>query len=593
MTWEIVFTLFFIGLMLIGLIFEIASPFIVIFFTLTIFVITGIVSIEEALSGFANEALWTIAMLFIIAGTIKKSGIIDQIISRLLQRQGTVKKTLLKLLPPIAGLSAFLNNTPIVITLTPILRDWCEKNNIPPSKLLIPLSYATILGGTITLMGTSTNLIIHELMIENGLQGFSIFTPLAIVGIPITVLGIGYLICIGHKFLPSHKPIKDTVAEQSREYLGEVVIEKNFPFTYLTIDDAGLRNLKGIYFISLLRGKKRITPLKSTTIVQPGDRLTFTGDLSSIAELQSIKGLQIETNSDMDISDLCNNHTNFVEAVVSHHSTLLYQKLKDTQFRAKYDAVVIAVHRKNERIHSKIGDIILKPGDTLLMLTGSDFQKNSGKDDDFYVVTPVKRTSYTKSNSKRGWFAIAIFLAMITLVTFQILSMFMALLITISCFFLFRMFKPSEAKHYIQLHVLMIIACSLGVGKALTNSGTAQWVADKLLYLTEPFGVLMILISVYFITIMFTEFITNNAAAVLMFPIAMEISNVVSLDPLVLAVIVAIAASASFATPIGYQTNLIVYGPGGYSFKDFLKAGIPLNMMTMIATVTIVYLFWV
>ncbi|SDI13417.1 SLC13 family permease [Alteribacillus bidgolensis] len=591
MTWEMVFVLFTVGCMMCGLFFEIARPALIIFLTLTFFTITGIITPQEAAQGFSNQAMLTIAMLFIIAGTIKKSGIIDRLITNLLNSHDSTQKALLKMIIPFSGFSAFLNNTPIVITLTPVIRNWCEANKISPSKFLIPLSYATILGGTITLIGTSTNLIVNELMLKEGWQGFSIFT-LSIIGLPITILGIIYLITIGHRILPNHKVMTEMVKEKYREYLGEVLIDKGCPLTHCTINEAGLRNLKGIYFISIIRGNERITPIKSTTIIKPGDRLIFTGDLSTISEIQNIKGIHLETNTCPPLDELKTNKTKLVEAVVSHHSSLLHKKIKDTQFRAKYDCAVIAVHRSNERIKSKIGDIVLKPGDTLLLITGPDFQK-SGIEHDFYVMTHVSQNVYTKSDRKKGWISISIFFIMLSLVSFHVVSMFTAVLITTTLLLLFRIITPSEVKQYIQFNVLMIIACSLGIGTALSTTGTAQWIANKLVLLIEPFGVIAMLVTVYIITNIFTEFITNNAAAVIMFPIIIEISNQVQIDPFSLAVIVTIAASASFITPIGYQTNLIVYGPGGYTFKDYIKVGIPLSFLVMVTTILVVYVTWI
>ncbi|MDQ0162539.1 SLC13 family permease [Aeribacillus alveayuensis] len=592
MTLEIGFVLLMVVLMLGGLMLEVARPDMIVFVVLTVFLLTGILTSEEALKGFSNQGMLTIALLFIVAGAVQKSGIIDRALARRLKNSKSIPKTMLRVFLPVSGLSAFLNNTPIVVALTPILRKWCEENQISPSKFLIPLSYATILGGTITLMGTSTNLVVHGLMLDNGMEGFSLF-ELGIVGIPITIVGLVYLITIGYRLLPNNKGMKETVQEHSREYLAEMTVTSDFPFLNQSIQAAGLRQLKGLYLIEIIRGNEKISPVKSTTKIQEGDRLIFTGLISTIAELQKIKGLTLETGTNLTLDSLKNGNTQLVEAVVSHQSTLLYKTIKQVRFRSKYDAGVIAVHRNRERIKSKIGDIVLKPGDTLLLLCGSDFIDKFKQSNDFYVVTPLDTPAVLQEDPKKGWIAISILVAMILLVTFGILSMFKAMSLAAVLLLLARVITPEEAKQSVQFNVLLLIASSFGIGTAMIKTGAAEWIANGLMKIAEPFGLVAVLFSIYLLTNIFTELITNSAAAVMMFPIAMEIAKKMSIDPTGLAVLITIAASASFITPIGYQTNLIVYGPGGYKFTDYIKVGTPLSIIVMVISIWIVHLVWI
>ena len=320
--------------------------------------------------------------------------------------------------------------------------------------------------------------------------------------------------------------------------------------------------------------------------------MIFTGLISTIADLQKIEGLKLETGSDLKFDDLQNGKTNLVEAVVSHQSSLLSQSIKQSQFRSRYDAGVIAVHRNNERIRSKVGDIVLRPGDTLLLLAGTDFVDKYQQSNDFYVVSSLDTPDELKQNPTKGLFSIFVLITMIIFVSFGIFSMFKAMALAVFILLFGKVITAQEAKKYVQFHVLLLIASSLGIGNAMVKTGLASWVAENLVAIVEPFGIAAILIVMYLLTNIFTELITNSAAAVLMFPIGMEIADTLHLDPIGFAVIIAIAASASFITPIGYQTNLIVYGPGGYRFLDYVKVGTPLSILVMVTTVTIIKLVW-
>ncbi|WP_010529517.1 SLC13 family permease [Lentibacillus jeotgali] len=595
MTWEIGFVLVVVVLMLVGLMLEVARPDMILVSVLIVFLLTGILSPEEALQGFSNEGMLTIALLFIVAGAIRKSGFFDKLMTRVLNPDRKPKWNLFTMMFPLSGLSAFVNNTPIVATFTPIIRKWCEDHHLSPSKFLIPLSYCTILGGMITLMGTSTNLVIHGWLTDSDYQGFSFF-QLATVGIPAAIVGLIYIATMGYKLLPNYKSLSRTFDDAAREYLAEMAVEPHFAFINQSIERAGLRNLQGLFLIEIIRGDERISPVKSTTKIQAGDRLIFTGIVSTLAELQKIQGLRLESDSDLSLDALESKHSELVEAVVSHQSSLLYSKLKDTQFRSKYDAAVIAVHRNNERIKSKIGDITLKPGDTLLLLAGADFRKRHSQNNGFYIVTPLDTTLVSeqeaKSEKKKGWIAVSTLLVMILLVVFQVLSMFKAMSLAVIILLVTKVITPEEAKKNVQFNILLLIASALGIGAALDETGAARWVASGLVQIGQPLGTFALLVFIYLITNVFTETITNNAAAAMMIPIAVSTAEQVGKDPTAFAIVVAIAASAAFITPIGYQTNLIVYGPGGYKFKDYIKVGAPLSVIVMMIAVTIVYYGW-
>ncbi|MBD8004518.1 anion permease [Bacillus sp. Sa1BUA2] len=591
MNLEMIIVLLLIVMMLLGLLLEVARPGLIIFQVLVILLLFGIITPEQALSGFSNEGMLIIALLFIVAGAVQKSGVIDGIIEKWLEKSKTEQESKIRFFVPIAGLSAFLNNTPIVVAFTPIIKNWCEKRGIAPSKFLIPLSYVTILGGTITLMGTSTNIVVHGMLLDYGFEGFSLFT-ITVVGIPITVVGMLYLFTIGNRLLPDHKGFSQRVKEDVKEYIAELQVEKSFQYINHSVEKAGLKDLNGLYLIEIIRRNGRVSPVRNSTIIQAGDRLIFTGQISTIAELQNIAGLTLETGTNVELDDLKNGNTFLVEAVVSHHSSLLSKSIKQSQFRSRYDAGVIAVHRKNEKIQSKVGDIVLKPGDTLLLLAGEDFIQKYKQSDDFYVVSRLETPKLLNKSNFQGLCSIAILLVMIILVSVGVLSMLKAMALAVVVMLVSGMISAEDIKGYVQFHVLLIIACSLGIGTAMTKTGLAQWIADALMIVSAPIGVIAVLVIMYILTNIFTELITNSAAAALMLPIGLEVAISLHLDPIGFAVLVAIAASASFITPIGYQTNLIVYGPGGYKFKDYIKVGVPLSFLVMITSITVIYFVW-
>ena len=591
MTLEMTIVLLLIFAMLVCLIVEIARPGLIIFSVLVILLLFGILTPREALGGFSNEGMLTVALLFIVAGAVQKSGMTDYIVEKWLRKSRTETGAMVRFFVPISMLSAFLNNTPIVVTFTPIIKNWCEERGIAPSKFLIPLSYATILGGTITLMGTSTNIVVHGMLLDYGLDGFSLFT-LSAVGIPVTVLGLLFLFTIGKRLLPDHKGFSQQVKEDAKEYIAEMNVGPNYPFVDQSVATAGLSNLEGLYLIEIIRKSGRVSPVRNSTIIQAGDRLIFAGKISTMAELQKMNGLTLRTGTDLELDYLKNGSTHLVEAVVSHRSGLLSKSIKQSQFRARFDAGVIALHRNNEQIQCKVSDILVKPGDTLLLLAGADFVEKYERSNDFYVVSRLETPDILNRFSWKSWFSISLLVLMILFVSFGWFSMLEAMALAVILLIISNVVNTEEIMKNMQFDVLLIIASSLGIGVAMTKTGLADMLASGLVIVGEPFGIIGIIIIFYTLTNLFTEFITNSAAAVLMLPIGLELANTLHVDPLGFAILVTIAASASFITPIGYQTNLIVYGPGGYRFFDYVRIGTPLSLLVMVTAITVIYNIW-
>ena len=548
-----------------------------------VFISTGIISIDEALSGFSNKGVITVAVLFIIAGSIQKTSYIYSFANQFLGKRGEGKRTHLRIMFPVTVLSAFINNTPVVAIFIPMIRKWAINNNISPSKLLIPISYASIFGGLLTLIGTSTNLVVSGLLEEYGFEPLGMF-EISKICICLVVLGFLYMILIGRRLLPENEDLITGAKKQYREYLVTMIVEEGCKIVDKTVAKSGLRNLDGLYLFEIIREGERIHPINpEKVIIQEADELVFTGRIDTIVQVQSIPGLRLESSCEDYERYLGSDDMQIVEVVVSDSFPFLDQSIKESNFRAKYDAAVIAVLRRGKRVNQKIGDIKLQTGDTLLMLTSKDFFNTWSVSKDFYIISNNIKVDVLEE--KKGIKSVIAFFVLIILASFNILSILHASLLALAFLMLTRTIRPKEAWRNINWDTIIVIALSFGIGKGLINSGGADLIAGGLVVYMKNFGPTGAILAVLLITIIFTEMITNNAAAVLAFPIAITIANQMGLDPRLFAIAVAVGASTCFASPIGYQTNMMVYGPGGYKFTDYVKVGLPLDLIFMIATV--------
>ncbi|WP_243292923.1 SLC13 family permease [Bacillus sp. FJAT-47783] len=562
-------------------------PELAFFFALSIITIFGVITPEEALKGFSNPGVHTVALLFVLAHAVYKNGVLMQFSQKILGMNKSIQIVLIKLMLPIFCLSAFLNNTPIVSMMTPVIRNWGEKNGVSPSKLLIPLSYAAILGGMITLIGTSTNLIIDGLLQQKGYKGFQLF-EFAIIGIPLSLTGLFYMMIIGHRLLPNRKVITEKIKASSHEYIFEIFVLADSPLVGQTITEAKLRELHNLFLIKIIRNNQSITPASNSEIIQANDRLIFSGNIQTVNHIQTMKGTKLVTNADQTV----NNHQliefeNLTEVVISHSSPLIGKKIKESNFRSKYNAAIIAIRRKHKDITSGIGCMTLKPGDTLLLIAGNDFLKTWSDSKDFYFVSKVMHTPYNKK-----YFVLVIIIGMFISILCNVLSLLKAAMLGVVILFLTKSINMSEAKKAMHWDVLLIMASAIGIGAAIEKTGLSVMIADLFTSWGEVVGLLGIAFLFYLITNILTDIINNLAAAAIMFPIGFEISMKFGYDPKMFAIITAIAASCSFMTPIGYQTNLLVYGPGGYRYTDYMKVGFPLSVLCMIVTVLISAQVW-
>ena len=367
-------------------------------------------------------------------------------------------------------------------------------------------------------------------------------------------------------------------------------MDPDCPLIGKTIQEANLRNLTGLYLFEIIRDEVKILPVSPDEVIRSGDRLVFTGMVNTIIELQQIKGLRLDAGTNIGLQDLQNGKHQIVEVVVSHQSRLVNRTVKQSQFRKMFGAAVIAVHRNQERIAGKIGDIVLKPGDILLLIAPRDFAEKHAKSNDFYFINVPEQPLVL--DRKKSMLTLVTLCVMVLLAGLQVLSMFKAAILAVLVLFLTRCVTVQDVKRSIQFDVLLLIACAFGIGAALESTGAARLLAGYLVEAGGVFGTVGILALFYLATNIATELLSNGAVVAIMFPIALTTAQEIGVDPTALMVLMAIAASAGFSTPIGYQTNLIVYGPGGYRYSDYVKVGLPLNLLYMVISVAIAYWIW-
>ena len=551
----------------------------------------GILTPKEIMLGFANEQIAIILLLLIIGDMIRKTSVVAILFDRMFRKSRSYKGFMWRMSILVGGFSAFLNNTPLVAIMMPYLYRWGKKNNIPVSKLLIPLSYAAILGGCATLIGTSTNLIVNGLVEDQTVfpefKSLGLF-DFSIVGVPMIFIGMIYLIFFAEKLLPVRKDAMEEFSAKSKEYMVEIIVRKGSDIVGKSVGEAGLRNLKGLFLAEIIRGSEVIRPVSPATLIMDGDTLLFAGDTQTIVEM-------IDSNSGLQLSQVGmfvkKPHTEVLEIVISHNSTLISKTVKETNFRGKYDAAIIAIHRNGEKISGKIGEVILNAGDVLLLLVGDDFNSLSSETLDFYLISKIK------DFRKLEWYKVAVLLGgtalAILLYGFGILSLFIGLSFLLIIAMALKIASPKDIHKSLDLNLAIIIALSLALGIAMVKTGLAHIISEYFITAMEPMGGAALLAGIFVITNLLASYITNKAAVALNFPISITVAQDLGLtDPTPFILIVAFAGAANFITPIGYQTNLMVYGPGGYTFKDFMKIGLPLTILYMITAVSILYFYY-
>lgn len=572
---------------------------------LTLLMVSGVVDIPSAVSGFGHPAVLMVAALFVVATGLSETGATTMLSRRLLGRPTTLRSALLRLTVPVTCMSAFMNNTAIVAMYLPIVDDWARKLRISPSKLFMPLSFAAILGGACTVIGTSTNLVINGLYVEYAQNhaeelatAFGLAVPgpskqfwaVGVVGIPSAIIGLGFIVFVAGRLLPERRKIAQTELE-TRRYTVEVMVERGAGLVGQTVEQAGLRHLPGLFLTEIDRNGIVRQAVGPEEVLEADDRLIFSGVIESVVDLLKIRGLVPATDQVRKVATDRAQRT-IVEAVISHNSPLVRRTVRQAQFRTKYNAAIIAVHRGGQRVQGKIGDIVLQPGDTLLLSTHQGFLEAYRNSDHFYLVSGVEGAREVRH--ERAWVAMGIMACLVVLMTvptekfigYRIAPVAAAFAAAMAMVFT-RCVTGTIARKSINWQVLLVIGAAIGIGRAMDVSGAAAVVASGISAVVGPLGPYAALAGLFIATNAFSQLITNKGAAILMFPITVAVTADMGVNPEPFIIGLMVSTACSFITPIGFVTNLMVSGPGGYRFSDFLRLGLPITVFVGILCVVL------
>ncbi len=596
MTWDIALIFVLLVLTLASFVWEKFPPDVTALTLFAALMVTGLLPTEEALTVFSNPAPITVGAMFVLSAALVKCGLIDRV-STLVDRAGSLPYpvVIVVMVAFVATLSAFVNNTPVVVVFLPVILGLARKMSLAPSKLLIPLSYAAILGGTCTLVGTSTNLIVNGIAVSHGEASFSLF-ELAWLGVPTACLGAIYLAVVGKRVLPVREMLTDILTpEERREYITEAFVQPNSPLSGKTINESGLRKARGVRVLEIVRDGVAIAIDPAQTTLQPGDRMILSCRPKGIAHTRSVEGIDLVSDLQLGLEQIAAHEGSLVEAVVTPQSTLVGQTVRGVNFRQRFRMVVVALHRKGRNVRSAIETLPVEPGDVLLMM-GTDQAIDNLRNSEDLMLFDRARTP-AKSPTGKMALVLGVIAAVIAVATFGIAPIEVAAVTGCVILLVGGVLKSKEAYASVEWNLIFLIFGMLGMGLALESTGAAAWLASHLVdgvnaFAPGEYRLLLALAAIYITTSVFTEILSNNAIAALMAPIALRVASELGVDPRPFVVAVTFAASAAFSTPIGYQTNTYVYGVGGYKFTDFLKIGLPMNALCFGVALTVIPIIW-
>lgn len=585
MTWEAAVTMGVLAVLLAALIREWSGPDVLLAAAAIALAAIGefagstrLPTIAETVAALGNPGLATVGVLFVVVAGLTHTRAMQRIAGGLIGAPRTPRAAQLRLLAPVVGLSAFLNNTPVVAMFLPVVDELSKRSRVAASQLYMPMAFAATFGGVCTLIGTSTNVVVNGLwMKETGGPGLAMF-DLAWVGIPGAVVGLLLMMWLAPRVLADRKAAIDADSER-RQYFLDLVVAPGGRLVGKTVEEAGLRRLAQLFLVEVQRQGEVVSAVSSRFRLEADDRLGFVGDVEAVRELTGADGLTAPPFSSPPTT-----RSRLIEAVVSPQCPLVGTTIRDGLFRARYDAAVVAVARGSQRLSGRLGDIELSPGDTLLLEGGEDFVQRFGQSHDFYLVSGVDGSDAPATH--RAPIAMGILLAMVVAATFGWCDLLTAGALAAAAMVATGCCTVAQARASIDWTLLVAIAASLGIGLAMKTSGLADALAGGVIGIAgdSPWRALA---AVYVVTMVLTELVTNNAAAVLVYPLAMSTARTLGVDETPFIIAVMVGASAGFATPFGYQTNLMVYGPGGYKFTDYMRMGIPLDLAFAVVTIAL------
>lgn len=524
------------------------------------YLMLGVVTQQQWLSSFTNPALATLLVLMLVSLALERSPLLERFSGALLK--GNEHLATFRLMGVTATLSAFLNNTAVVSSLLGVIS---RQQQIAPSRLLIPLSFASVLGGVTTLIGTSTNLVVNSFVVNAGLPALGMF-EFAAVGVPVALLCL-LVIMLSRRWLPQHK-LQQHNGQQP--YFLEAKVQPGAPLIGRSISQNKLRNLNGLFLLEIVRNERLISPVAPDEILEANDVLVFTGEIEKVQALQPFNGLQL-LGGEADKLLL----SNLAEVVITNQSYLAGRTLQQVDFRTMFNSGVVGIRRGNKRLTGQLGTIPLKVGDSLLLAVGQDFTQHRNIDRNFHILGNWQRP---KLSNRQSTLAFVGFGAVVALAAFGALPLLNGLLLLLAGLLLSRILTLGELRRRFPFELVIIIGSALTVAKAMDSSGAAQLVADGMRSLFGGYGVFGAFVGVYVMTLMLTETVTNNAAAALAFPVGLSAAQAFGADPMPFIMAVAFGASACFMVPFGYQTHLMVYSPGHYRMTDFIKTGLPVSL---------------